>query len=43
LPPNNFKHLQAGNQDNGNFRTYGSAVVWPQEIYGDGANPGLRD
>ena len=32
----NPKHLQGGTQDNGTFETYGSAVVWPQIIYGDG-------
>ena len=45
----NPKHLQGGTQDNGTFETTGSAVVWPQLIYGDGgqsgfnvANSGLR-
>jgi hypothetical protein len=37
----NYKHLQGGNQDNGTFETYGSAVVWPQEIYGDGGQSGF--
>jgi hypothetical protein len=32
----NYKHLQGGTQDNGTFETYGSAVVWPQIMYGDG-------
>ena len=38
----NFKHLQGGNQDNGTFETYGSAVTWPQEIYGDGGQSGFN-
>ena len=33
------KHLQGGTQDNGTFETTGSAVVWPQIVYGDGASP----
>jgi hypothetical protein len=37
----NPKHLQGGNQDNGTFETYGSAVVWPQIIYGDGGQSGF--
>jgi hypothetical protein len=37
----NYKHLQGGNQDNGTFETYGSGVVWPQEIYGDGGQSGF--
>jgi hypothetical protein len=37
----NYKHLQGGNQDNGTFETYGSSVVWPQEIYGDGGQSGF--
>src|SRR6185503_8064171 len=43
------KNLMGGTQDNGTFETTGSAVVWPQIIYGDGgqsgfnsANPALR-
>src|SRR6266513_4991905 len=36
----NPKHLQGGNQDNGTFETYGSSVVWPQIIYGDGGQSG---
>jgi hypothetical protein len=38
----NPKHLQGGNQDNGTFETYGSAVVWPQIIYGDGGQSGFN-
>jgi len=37
----NSKHLQGGTQDNGTFETYGSAVVWPQIIYGDGGQSGF--
>jgi hypothetical protein len=37
----NHKHVQGGSQDNGTFETYGSAVVWPQEIYGDGGQSGF--
>ena len=37
----NPKHLQGGTQDNGTFETYGSAVVWPQIIYGDGGQSGF--
>src|SRR6266511_3943266 len=36
VAPDNPKHLQGGTQDNGTFETYGSSVVWPQIIYGDG-------
>jgi len=35
------KHLQGGTQDNGTFETTGSAVVWPQIIYGDGGQSGF--
>jgi hypothetical protein len=38
----NPKHLQGGTQDNGTFETYGSAVVWPQVIYGDGGQSGFN-
>jgi len=45
----NVKNVMGGTQDNGTFETTGSAVVWPQIIYGDGgqsgfnaANPTLR-
>jgi hypothetical protein len=37
----NYKHLQGGTQDNGTFETYGSSVVWPQIIYGDGGQSGF--
>ena len=37
----NPKHLQGGTQDNGTFETYGSAVTWPQIIYGDGGQSGF--
>src|SRR6266498_1485604 len=37
----NSKHLQGGTQDNGTFETYGSAVTWPQIIYGDGGQSGF--
>jgi hypothetical protein len=36
------KHLQGGTQDNGTFETTGSAVVWPQIIYGDGGQSGFN-
>src|SRR5437016_1440538 len=38
----NSKHLQGGTQDNGTFETTGSAVVWPQIIYGDGGQSGFN-
>jgi hypothetical protein len=38
----NPKHLQGGTQDNGTFETYGSAVTWPQIIYGDGGQSGFN-
>jgi len=41
VAPDNPKHLQGGTQDNGTWETYGSAVVWPQIIYGDGGQSGL--
>jgi hypothetical protein len=41
VAPDNFRHLQGGNQDNGTFETYGSSVTWPQEIYGDGGQSGF--
>ena len=37
----NSKHLQGGTQDNGTFETYGSSLVWPQIIYGDGGQSGF--
>jgi hypothetical protein len=36
------KHLQGGTQDNGTFETTGSAVAWPQIIYGDGGQSGFK-
>ena len=36
------KHLQGGTQDNGTFETTGSAVVWPQILYGDGGQSGFH-
>jgi len=41
VDPTNPKHLQGGTQDNGTFETYGSAVQWPQIIYGDGGESGF--
>ena len=41
VAPDNPKHLQGGTQDNGTFESYGSAVVWPQIIYGDGGQSGF--
>jgi transcriptional regulator with XRE-family HTH domain len=41
IAPDNPKHLQGGTQDNGTFETYGSAVVWPQIMYGDGGQSGF--
>ena len=41
VAPDNPKHLQGGTQDNGTFETYGSNVVWPQIIYGDGGQSGF--
>lgn len=38
----NPKHLQGGTQDNGTFETRGSAMVWPQIIYGDGGQSGFN-
>ena len=38
----NPKHLQGGTQDNGTFETTGSAVVWPQILYGDGGQSGFH-
>lgn len=34
--------IQGGTQDNGTFQTTGSAVVWPQMIYGDGGQSGFN-
>jgi len=41
VAPDNSKHVQGGNQDNGTFETYGSNVSWPQIIYGDGGQSGF--
>src|SRR4029077_5750016 len=41
VAPDNPKHLQGGTQDNGTWETYGSAVTWPQIIYGDGGQSGF--
>src|SRR5207245_10163579 len=41
VAPDNSKHLQGGTQDNGTFETLGSAVTWPQIIYGDGGQSGF--
>jgi hypothetical protein len=41
VAPDNAQHVQGGTQDNGTFETYGSAVVWPQIIYGDGGQSGF--
>ena len=38
----NPKHLQGGTQDNGTMETTGSAVTWPQIIYGDGGQSGFN-
>jgi len=38
----NAKHLQGGTQDNGTFETLGSAVTWPQIMYGDGGQSGFN-
>ena len=42
VAPDNPKHLQGGTQDNGTFETTGSAVGWPQIIYGDGGQSGFN-
>jgi hypothetical protein len=42
VDPTNSKHVMGGTQDNGTFETYGSAVVWPQIIYGDGGESGFN-
>ena len=39
--PFNPKNLMGGTQDNGTFETSGSAVVWPQIMYGDGGQSGF--
>src|SRR5438067_2347249 len=38
----NSAHVQGGTQDNGTFETTGSAVTWPQIIYGDGGQSGFN-
>jgi hypothetical protein len=38
----NPKHVQGGTQDNGTLETNGSAVTWPQIIYGDGGQSGFN-
>ncbi len=38
----NSAHLQGGTQDNGTFETTGSAVTWPQIMYGDGGQSGFK-
>ena len=42
VDPNNAKHLQGGNQDNGTFETYSASVAWNQIIYGDGGQSGFN-
>src|SRR5438034_5561669 len=39
--PQDPKNIQGGTQDNGTFETSGSAVVWPQTIFGDGGLSGF--
>lgn len=39
--PFNPKNMMGGTQDNGTFETTGSAMVWPQIIYGDGGQSGF--
>lgn len=39
--PANPKNVQGGTQDNGTFETSGSAVIWPQTIFGDGGLSGF--
>jgi hypothetical protein len=39
--PQNPKDIQGGTQDNGTFETTGSAVTWPQTIFGDGGLSGF--
>ena len=41
LNASNPKNLMGGTQDNGTFEYGGSAVVWPQIIYGDGGQSGF--
>ena len=42
VDPNNPKHLQGGNQDNGTFETYSTSPSWNQIIYGDGGQSGFN-
>jgi hypothetical protein len=42
VAPDDPKHVQGGTQDNGTFETHGSAVVWPQIVYGDGGQSGFN-
>ncbi len=42
VAPDDSRHLQGGNQDNGTFETYASSGVWNQEIYGDGGQSGFN-
>ena len=39
--PANPRNVQGGTQDNGTFETTGSAVTWPQTIFGDGGLSGF--
>jgi len=39
--PANPSDVQGGTQDNGTFESSGSAVVWPQTIFGDGGLSGF--
>ena len=39
--PANARDVQGGTQDNGTFETTGSAVTWPQTIFGDGGLSGF--
>ena len=39
--PQDSKNIQGGTQDNGTFETSGSAIVWPQTIFGDGGLSGF--
>jgi hypothetical protein len=41
VAPDDFTHLQGGNQDNGTFETSG-LTTWIQEIYGDGGQSGFN-
>ena len=39
--PANIKNVMGGTQDNGTYQTYGSSVVWPEIIFGDGGLSGF--